>query len=304
MNGFDLASFGISGTVTVQNVSLSVVNPTDQTVDVVIYSDANGGSPADATLVRKQTVNITSTGNVVIGLEAPVEVSNRFLWVGFYLPVDFRFNADTSGSSVLTYWGWSPGTTFDVGNLASAAVLGPGDGSAPVNLNMQGVARISVEIVTDSRTVIGDPESDTTTSRPITQIVGDANVSLSPMVAYPNCSNLLYDSQDIAVTYRFGVNFHCKIVERYLKPMKEPDGYKRRAMVYDVYVFGVPSGVQPLPYAVTHCVKPLSQHLNTAIVGVAHGAPREWELYPSVRYGEYVCADIDHAGFLSYFIPD
>lgn len=304
MNGFDLNSLGISGTVTVRSVSLSVVSPTDQPVDVVIYSDANGGSPSDATLVRRQTTNITSAGNVVIGLESPVEVDQRFLWVGFYLPVDFRFNADTSGSSVLTYWAWSPGTTFDLGNLASASVLGPSDGSAPVNINMQGVARISVEIVTDSRTVIDDTVSDSNSSVPIKQIVGDPNVSLAPMSTYPNCSNVLVDIQDLVVTYKSAVDFYCKIVDRYLKPMQEPDGYRRRGLVYDVYVFGVPSGIQPLPYAVTHCVKPLSQHLNSAVVGVAHGAPRQWEIYPSVRYGEYVCADIDHAGFLSYFIPE
>ena len=302
MNGFDLDNFNITRPTQLDRLSIRVQTPTPGVgIEALVYQDANGGSPADATLLRSQVVDIQSSGTFTVTFDSPVTVSERFLWVGFYLPVDFEFLADTSGSSVLTYWAWKNASTFDPANLSSADVIGPGDGSAPVNIDMGGVARITAELITDGGgTVIpGDDENVT-----IRQIVGDPNTDLSPMAEYEDCNRLVYDNADVAVTYKDGIDIYCRdITERFLRP-DAPDGYTRRAKLYDVYVFGLQAGKSKLPYAVTHCVRPREIHRSTAIIGVAYGAPREWEILPSVRFGEWVCAEVKHAGFISYFTTE
>ncbi len=306
LNGFDLDAYGVPRPTQVDRLSISVLKATPgRTVEAVIYQDANGGSPADAKLLARKTVDIQSTGVVTVTLDSPVTVTDRFLWVGFYLPVDFEFHGDSSGSSVLTYWGWTPGATFDLANLGSAGVFGPADGSAPVNINMGGKARINVEVITTATTA-GTPVSGTPsalTTPIVQQLQGDAITSFAPpMAQYSNCGTLLYDRDDISVTYQDGITIHCKPVVTYLRP-EIPRGYNRQGPLYDVYVFGVNSGLDPLPYPVTHCIKPKADELDRALIGVAYGAPREWELKTTVRYGEYVCAEIDYTGFISYFIP-
>lgn len=304
MNGFDLDRFpSLRRPIVIESVSISVVRPVPgQPVDVVIYGDKTGGSPVDATLLRRQTVpDIGVAGLVTITLDAPLEFDGRFLWVGFYLPVGFEFLADRAGTSTLTYWAWTPDSTFDLGNLASAQVFGPANGSAPVNLNMNGAARITVGL-TGSGGATLFPQT-TATPVAIRQVVGDPGTDLSPMVAYSNCSNVFYDSADINITYRGSVSFHCRIVDRILRPPQDPPGYDRRGVLFDVYVFGVPSGTESLPFPVTHCIRAPEQFRETAILGVAHGAPREWIVLPSVRFGDLVCAELKFTGFLSILTP-
>ncbi|MBC8099630.1 MAG: hypothetical protein H7Y11_09320 [Armatimonadetes bacterium] len=270
-------------------------------VEVVVYQDTNGGSPVDAKLVGRKTIDIQTTGTVTVTFDAPLSITERFLWVGFYLPVDFQFGADTSGTSNLTYWAWQPGTTFDLANLASASVFGPSNGAAPVNINLGGVAGIRAELITSGVTVSGTPAA-TPVSTAIGQIPGDPATSFTPMQAYPDCGGLLYDGDDIAITYQGSITIFCRVVATQLKP-EAPTGYNREGALYDVYVFGVNSGSDPLPYPVTHCIKPPAAAIDRALVTLGQGAPRTWSVLPTVRFGEYICAELGYAGFVSYVIP-
>jgi hypothetical protein len=309
MNGFDLAAAGVSRPARIDRVSINLASAVPgQAVDVVIYQDANGGSPVDATVAGQTQANISTSGVFTVDFPTPVEVTQPVVWVGFYLPVDFEFYADTSGSSVLTYWAWQPGARFDLTNLSSAGVLGPSDGSAPVNIDMGGVARISVEFITD-----GSGTSTTTTtmsgvsvSAPngpqIRQVVGPSNVSLAPMVQYPLCQTVSYDRDDVNISYRSGVRWFCQLVPNQYSP-PTPEGYLRLGLLYDVYVFGIESGATRLPIPVTHCIAPPSADLNTAVLGLASGAPRRWQILPTVRFGNLICAELFYAGNISYFVP-
>jgi hypothetical protein len=301
INQFDLNQFGLTPPITIDSVTLFVAKAMPQTpVDVVIYSDKDGGSPSNAILSRRESVpDIGQTGEVTIRLAAPVTVGDRFIWAGFYLPVGFEFLADRQGSSSLTYWGWTPESTFDVNNLSTAQVLGPGNGTAPVNISMGGVARITMGVTFSGQSVI----SSLPTSTPqIRQIQGEAGVNLAPMVAYPNCQTLFYDSADLVQTYRSGITVHCRLIERE-QAEDNVNGYARRGPLFDFYVFGVPAGIPPLPYEITHCIRPREDQIATAVIGVKHGAPRAWELLPTVRYGDLVCAEVEYTGFLSVFTP-
>lgn len=299
MNGFDLARFGVAAPVTVESVTISLKKTIPQTpVDVVIYADKNGGSPADAFIVRRQTLpDLNATGDVTITLDQPVTITDGYIWAGFYLPIGFEFYADRQGSSTLTWWAWTPNGTFDTNNLASAQVFGPGNGSAPVNIDMKGVARITLGL-SGSTQFLNLPTPIPT----VRQVLGDTSTSLAPMVQYPNCQTLYYDSADISVTYKGAVNVYCRAVQRYLEPA-DPVGYDRRAALLDFYIFGVESGLVPLPYKITHCVKPNVNFINSAVIGVAYGAPRQWEILPTVRYGDFVCAEVGYAGFIGVFTP-
>ena len=143
MNGFDLTPLNLALPAAIDRVSIAVNTPVPgASIDLLIYEDGNGGSPIDARLVSQTQVDIRQPGTFIYQFPTPVTITQPVVWIGFYLPVDFRFLADTSGSSVLTYWAWNAGTRFNVNDLASAQILGPADGSAPVNINMNGKARI------------------------------------------------------------------------------------------------------------------------------------------------------------------
>src|SRR5664279_3371702 len=104
ITGFDLNALGIQRPAVIDKLSISVVTPVPASpVTVVVYQDANGGSPVDSTLAGSQQVNITSAGTFTVTLTTPITITQPVVWVGFYLPVGFAFNADTSGTSVLTY---------------------------------------------------------------------------------------------------------------------------------------------------------------------------------------------------------
>lgn len=327
MNGFDLRPLNLTFPVTVTAVSINVVRTAPgATSTAVVYVDPNGGSPQDAQLVGQQQVNIETTGVVRIPLSPALTVNSPIVWVGFYLPVGFEFNADQSGASVLTYWAWTPGSTFDLANLGSAAVFGPSDGSTPVNLNIGGVARISAEINGEPGTA-AQPTTPTEI-QPITsfdpnnpplgvQIVAQVQADLSILQTYPFCGDLLfYDPEDISVSARGAFVLNCRsepgpfspgVIDNIDATPGSVRGYTRRGILYEISASGEyqadPRLSEKLSVPVTHCLRPDQADLNTAVIAIAYGAPRTWRILPTVRYGELVCAEMDYIGYISLFVP-
>lgn len=310
MNGFDLSPLNLTYPVTVDTVTLAVQQPVAEAVQVVIYEDGNGCSPIDARLIRQTTVTIQTAGVATIRLPEPVTTNAPVIWVGFYLPVGFRFFADESGSSVLTYWGWSPGTTFALSDLGSAAVFGPSDGTAPVNIDLGGIARITAEI-TDGGTVASGSGGLGS------QIQGSSDASLDILQAYPFCGeSLRYDPDDIRVTAQARFTVHCRLEYAPFSPgdirndfaLPGDDGdYFRRDPLYEIFAQGDyrdnPQDAEKLRVPVTHCLRPQQGDLDRAIIGLAYGVPRAWEILPSQRYGDFICAEVTHQGYLSLFVP-
>ena len=292
LNGFDLSRFSVALPATIDQVNIAVDRAVPgQSIDVVVYQDANGGSPVDASLAGRTTVDITGPGVFTATFAQPIAVNQAAIWAGFYLPVDFQFLADTSGTSVLTWWAWTPGGRFDVANLASASVLGPADGTAPVNINMNGIARITLGVT-------GSGGSGTVSP----QTVGGA-ADMSVMATYPACQALLWDTADERISLEDEVNLHCTEVTTAYAP-SNPLGYVRRGALYDVIMFK-PGGVVPqrLNAGVTHCIRPAAEDLSSAVIGVTVGAPRTWRLLPTQRFGDLVCAEVFRVGNISYFVP-
>jgi hypothetical protein len=301
MNGFDLNTFGIALPAVIDRISIAVDTPTPGVpIDVVVYQDANGGSPVDAALAGSTQVDITQAGTFTVTLPQPITVTQPAVWVGFYLPVDFTFIADTSGPSVLTYWAWTPGGRFDLGNLASAAVLGPADGSAPVNLNMNGRARITLEITPAGGTAVGTSVAG---APPIVQTSGGA-ADLAVLATYAGCANVLWDTADDRLSLREAYDTDCRIVPAWQSPAA-PLGYVRRGEMYDLQFyneFGF-TVTSRLPAAITHCIRPAVADLAAAVIGNAYGQPRTWRILPSERFGDLVCAEVRYGGGLAYFVP-
>lgn len=294
MNGFDLRAANIGLPAVIDAVTISVESPTPTVpIDLVIYQDANGGSPVDAQLVSRTQVTINSAGSFRAVLPNPVTITQPAVWIGFYLPVDFRFFGDNSGSSVLTYWAWTPGGFFDLNNLGSAQVLGPADGSAPVNINMNGKARITAEITGSNSGTFN------------TQTLGTGSPDLAVLQPYSLCQNLLWDTQDERVSYRDRVNLHCQLITNTFLSPNNPVGYVRRGELYDIVIFkdnGVVAADR-LDVGVTHCVRPAADDLATAVLANAIGSPRSWRILPTQRYGDLICAEVRYGGLISYFTP-
>lgn len=292
MNGFDLNALGIQRPAVIDQVSIVVQTPVPgSTTEVVVYEDANGGSPIDATLAGRETVTISNAGTFTVTLQNPITINQPVVWIGFYLPVGFVFSADTSGTSVLTYWAWTPGSTFNVASLSSASVLGPADGTAPVNINMNGKARITAEITGAGGSTAGGGGTTAISS----------TVDTSALVPYPNCGSVLWDTADEFVAYENRINLHCQVVPFWQSPAT-PSGYLRRGDLYDITGFKQ-NGViaNRFDYRITHCIRPAAEDIDRAVIGVAYGAPRTWQLLPTVRVGDLVCADVRYAGNLAYF---
>jgi len=313
MNGFDLrTTFQLTQPITIDTVRMSVAQPVvGQPVEAVIYQDFNGGNPNDAALVTRQTFTINDSGVFIGKLTTPVQITAPVVWVGFYMPVGFKFRSDQAGTSVLTYWGWTPNATFDLSNLRTATVFGPSDGTEPVNINMSGVARITAEItptgaevpITLSPVTTVTTGSTGTTTSPTTQIIGSSTTNLSPMVVYPNCPGVFYDTQDIIINYRDGVRTFCNTIYT-IFAIPVPTGYRQVGLLHDISLYGIPPENQsPLPFPITHCIRPLTTDTTTALIGIAYGTPRRWEILPTVRFNDLVCAEMRHIGFISYFLP-
>ncbi|MEL6308852.1 MAG: CARDB domain-containing protein, partial [Chloroflexota bacterium] len=314
MNGFDLSSQNFGGAVVMDRVTIAVQQAVpEQAIQVVIYEDTNGGSPQDAVLAYQTSVIIQSAGTAFIDLPNPVTLTAPVVWVGFYLPSGFRFFADESGSSVLTYWAWTPGTTFDLSNLSTATVFGPADGSEPVNVNQNGVARITAEVTPVSADLLGDGTN--ASGAPVGIQIDGGDESLAVLQEYPYCGErLIYDPEDVEITGRLQFTTHCRADIGLFQPgefINQEDlpatvpSFDRRGFFYEIFVNGdtTPDSSEEMIVPVTHCLRPEQGEIETAVIGIAYGAPRQWEMLPTVRYGEWVCAEVTHAGFISYFVP-
>lgn len=315
MNGFDLSPLNVTYPITIDAVTIAIQQAVPQeAVQVVIYEDGNGGSPVDATLLYQTSATISTAGVARIPLPNPPSTNAPVLWIGLRLPVGTRFFADEQGSSVLTYWAWTPGSTFDLANLGSAQVFGPADGSEPVGINLGGVARITAEI---SQASGGTGTSGNAIGGLAQQIPSNSSAALNVLESYPYCGeSLFYDPQDIEVTARGAFDIFCRADLGNFSPGTiSNEGalpaiasrYERVGPLYEVFVFGDfkadPSDSEKLVVPVTHCIRPDSRDLDTAFLGVGYGAPRAWTILPTQRYGELVCAEVTHQGFLSYFVP-
>lgn len=309
MNGFDLTSLGVQLPIALDAVSISVVSPVPSSnVEIVIYQDGNGGSPVDASLVGRQSVTIDTPGTNRFVLSEAAVITEPVVWVGFYLPDGFRFNADTSGTSVLTYWAWTPGGTFNLQSLASAAVLGPGDGSDPVGIDMQGIARISAEL----RPTIND---EVVVNAPIgQQLIASANQDTSILQTYEFCSTLLFDPEDIAISGGFSFSTSCAVDEEFNAPtgIIQPGGalldLQRAGHLYKINSFvdedkRVEGASAQFPVPLTHCMRIIPGDLERAVLAETRGIPEVWHVLPTVRFGDLVCAEMTTGGYLSYFLP-
>jgi len=315
MNGFDLTPLGLPLPLVLDAVSISVATPVAGGIPMVLYQDANGGSPVDAQLLHQESVSLARPGLNRLLLSQPVVIEQPVLWVGFYLPVGFEFHADTSGASVLTYWAWTPGGIFDLSDLSSAVVLGPGDGSAPVDIAMDGIARITAEIS-------GSQAVEYSDSPPIgQQIQSSLSPDTSIMQPYAECGGLLYDSEDIAISAKSSFSLDCRLNAEFNAPaaIAHPDNQVlellRVGPLYKLTPFipgsqQVPGAVNTLPVRVTHCMSVAAEHIDSAVIGevrVPNSAANEaekWHILPTVRFDTLLCAEITAATFLSIFIPE
>ncbi|MFN8451137.1 MAG: hypothetical protein U0521_21800, partial [Anaerolineae bacterium] len=193
--------------------------------------------------------------------------------------------------SVLTYWAWTPGGTLDLNNLASAQVIGPADGTAPVNINMNGIARITAEITGANGT------GGTGTQTP----PGQGSVNLAVMQPYELCQDVSHDLDDEYISYQNAINLHCRTVAAYLSP-PAPAGYTQRSALYDIIAFKDGGAVEKdLLVRVTHCIRPAAGDINNAVIGSAYGNPRQWHILTTQRFGDLICAEVSHIGNLAYF---
>ncbi len=309
MNGFDLSTLGVQLPLALDAVTISVNTPVAGAgAELVIYQDGNGGSPIDASIIHRQSVSLGTSGNNRIVLSEAAVVTQPVVWVGFYLPNGFRFNADTSGTSVLTYWAWTTGSTFDLNTLASAEVLGPGDGSAPVGIDMGGIARISAEL----RPPIND---EVITNAPIgQQIVAQQSQDTSILEFYPFCGTLLYDPEDIIISAAFSFTTKCDVADEFDAPtgVVQPSGevltMQRAGHLYKLEAYipedqRVEGNSHQLPVPVTHCMRIIPGDLERAVIAEARDIPERWYVLPSMRIGDLVCAEVTNASYLSYFLP-
>ena len=309
LNGFDISPFAADYPMALDAVTISVRQAVPGVpIDLVIYEDENAGSPADATLVHHQQVTINRAGYNRIFLDQAAMINQSVIWVGFYLPVGFRFNADVSGPSVLTYWAWTPGGRFNVSDLSSAAVLGPGDGSEPVNINMEGIARISAEL---RQLQLEEMSAADVLGR---QQVDDTQADTSGLQQYPFCGDLFYDQDDIYISGDGAFTLHCGVEPEFDAPtyVAQPSG-----VLLDVqragHLFKIDGQIDPqlhvqgatntLPVPVTHCMRIPPDDLERAIIAEARGIPETWHVLPSVRFGDLVCAELTTASYLAYFFP-
>ncbi|MCY4061813.1 MAG: hypothetical protein OXG53_05560 [Chloroflexi bacterium] len=312
INGFDLTPLGMELPTALDAISISVESPVPGSIiDVVVYQDANGGSPIDAELVHRQTVSMNRPGVNRIELDRAAIITEPVVWVGFYLPVDFRFYADQSGSSPLTYWAWTPAGTFDLNSLANAAILGPGDGTEPVEISMEGIARITAETRT--------PDYDETAAAfPLTEQMTTASAQDTSLLRdYEDCHNLAYDPADNSISTGLTFPLYCRHADTYETPYQianPPDQIlevDRRGQLFKLSTFLtdaqlVPGRSSQLPVRVTHCLRIPSDDLESAVLGEvreSETAGERWYILPSVRMGEVVCAEVSVANYLSYFVP-
>ncbi len=312
INGFDLTPLSMHLPTALDAVTISVSAPVPGGgAELVVYEDPNGGSPVDAVLVHRQQVALGQSGPNRVALSQPVIITEPVIWVGFYLPVGFRFNADQSGSSVLTYWAWTPGGAFDLNSLGSAAVLGPGDGSAPVGIQMDGIARISAELRT--------PQYDEMEATlPLDQqIVANIQQDTSVLEIYDGCGTLLYDPADTNTSLANTFSLSCRVAYEVeaptvvANPQNQLLDMQRAGHLYKISTLLSEDQLEPgatsqLPVRTTHCMRIQPGDLEVAVIGETRESQQwgeRWHILPSVRFGDIVCAEVSVANYLSYFLP-
>ncbi len=316
INGFDLTPLDLALPVALDSVSISVnTTVAGSSIQMLVYQDANGGSPVDATLVYQQSVMLEQIGINRIELNRAAIITEPVVWVGFNLPVGFKFYADTSGSSVLTYWAWTAGGTFALRSLSNAGVLGPGDGSEPVNISMDGIARITAELRTAQyeEIITGVP-----LGRQISPTVGQDTSIMRP---YANCASLLFDPDDIIISADSSFTLNCAVESEFNAPayLAQPRDqqlellrlgtlYKLSAQIPpEQHVAGA---VSTLPVPVTHCMRISAGDLERAVIGEVRARfqpapePEKWHILPSVRFNDLVCAEVTVANYIAYFLPE
>ncbi|MEO8611629.1 MAG: hypothetical protein ABI690_27265 [Chloroflexota bacterium] len=312
INGFDLTPLALGLPATIDKISIQVDTPVPgAAVTAVVYQDANGGSPVDATLIGQQSVNIVQPGLFTVTFATPIQVTAPVVWIGFYLPVNFKFQADQSGTSVLTYWAWTSGSTFDLSKLSTAGVLGPANGTSPVSLDMKGIARITGEITGSGvapTTIPLTPGTPGVSGAPgvITTIVAPASSEdLSVLRVFPPaCDTLLWDSADVGITYNGSISVRCTAIWPGYAPAA-PLGYERKQLYYDLTFYNDKGNVitGSLPQPVTHCILANAEDIDRAVIGLAWGSPRTFEILTTLRVGNLICAEVYKSGGLSYFVP-
>ena len=147
------------------------------------------------------------------------------------------------------------------------------------------------------------------------KIITDSTADLTPELAkkfgitvipaYLRVGETVYrDKEDLGITYNGRLNTHCKRVWEGYAP-SSPIGYYRRQLLYEVTIYDDQSNVMSnwIDTPITHCISPHPDDLNSAVIGLAYGSPQTWEILPTLRYGDLVCAEIGRSGLLSYFIP-
>lgn len=316
INGFDLTPLGLSLPVALDAVTISVQSIVPgSSIEVLVYQDANGGSPVDGTLVYREQTAIGLTGVNRIVLAEPAIITEPVVWVGFNLPVGFEFHADTSGASVLTYWAWTPGGAFDLTALSSAAVLGPSDGTQPVNIAMGGIARITAELRTAQL-------EEVSAAIPLgRQIVPNVAQDTSIMRAHNDCAGLLYDPEDIEISADSSFTLDCYVEGGFHSPV---DVAQPQDQILELLRMGplyklsahIPTELQAsgavstLPVPVTHCLRVPAEDLNSAVIGEVRAqfapktGPEKWVILPSVRFNDIVCAEVTVANYVTYFVPE
>lgn len=311
MNGFDLTPLGVQLPTALAAVSISVSEPVPGSyARLAVYQDGNGGSPVDATMIHQQYASLGQRGVNRIVLDKGVMITEPVIWVGFYLPVDFRFHADRSGSSVLTYWAWTPGGSFDLASLGSAEVLGPGDGSAPVEIAMDGIARITAELRPLDYNAIA-------AAFPLTQQMPASTAQdISELQAYEGCDLLLHDPSDRNFNAPMTFPLFCREAGAFEAPHQtyDPPGQNlaidRAGPLYKLSTFLSAEQITPglrsqLPGRVTHCMRVPPGDLDRAVIAEVreHEQRSErWYMLPTVRIQDVVCAEVSVANYLSYFV--
>ena len=84
INGFDLTPLDLALPVALDSVSISVNTAVPgSSIEMLVYQDANGGSPVDATLVYQQSVTLEQIGINRIELSQAAIITEPVVWVGF-----------------------------------------------------------------------------------------------------------------------------------------------------------------------------------------------------------------------------
>ncbi len=311
MNGFDLTTGTLALPVLIENVSIDIFEPlpiTDATnrVDVVVYGDANGGSPVDATLLETQQVVFRQAGINTVQFDEPVIVNTPVVWVGFYMPVGTEFRGDDQGPSVLTYWAWTPGTEFNIRDLSTAQQFGPSDGSAPLNFNINGVARITA---TGRSAFLEQVEENSFLNEVNETSIQEPQAQAADVLTnYNQCPDLFFDTADVSVSLRSSVSPACTTVESWNAP-PSPAGFTRRGEQFSVYdlTFYNDDGqaiADRVLVPVSHCFPASEADRPRGVIGVAYGSPRTWDFFPSAEIGNLVCAEVDRGGNIALFVRE